>query len=260
MQTIAILSRKGGVGKTATAHALGAGLKRRGYKVLFVDLDSQGNLTFSTGAAAGRANAYDLLTGAADAEDAITRTQQGDIITASPNLAGADIMITERRKEYRLKEALQEVAGNYDFCVIDTPTTLGILTANALTAANGVIIPAQAEIFSLQGLVLLRETVAAVKKSSNPALSVYGILLTRFNTRTVISRDMRENLEQVAAALKTKVYAEPIRECAAVPEAQARQQSVFEYAPRRNPAKDYNAFIDELLQDMGGRGNAEERL
>lgn len=252
MQTIAILSRKGGVGKTATAHALGAGLNRRAFRVLFVDLDSQGNLTDSTGAAAGGANAYDLLTGAADPEDAITHTKDGDIIPASPNLAGADMMITERRKEYRLKEALQKVAGNYDFCVIDTPTTLGVLTTNALTAADGAIIPTEAAIYSLKGLALLRETVAAVKRYSNPSLSVYGILLTRFNGRTVISRDMRENMERAAAALKTKVYAEPIRECSAVQEAAALQQSIFDYAPRRNAAKDYNAFIDELLKDIGG--------
>lgn len=252
MQTIAVISRKGGVGKTATAHALGAGLARHGYRVLFVDLDSQGNLTYSVGADPGGVTAFEVLTGSADAEDAIDHAPGGDIVKASPNLAGADILITEARKEYRLKEALQGVAANYDFCVIDTPTTLGVLTTNALTAAGGVIIPTQAEIFSLQGLVLLRETVAAVKKRANPALRVYGILLTRFNGRTVISRDMRENMEAAAAALKTKVYAQPIRECSAVQEAQSDRQDIFSYAPRRNAAADYNAFVDELLQDIGG--------
>ena len=252
MQTIAIISRKGGVGKTATAHALGAGLHRRGYRVLFVDLDSQGNLSFSTGAAAGGPTSWDVLAGTADAEDAIAHTQGGDVMPASPSLAGADILITGRRKEYRLKDALQTVAGKYDFCVIDTPTTLGTLTTNALTAADGAIIPAQAEIFSLQGIALLRDTVDAVRRSCNPALKVYGILLTRFNARTVISRDMRDNLEQVAGALQTKVYRDAIRECAAVQEAQARRQAIYDYAPRRNASRDYAAFVDELLQDIGG--------
>lgn len=252
MRVIAIVNRRGGVGKTATAHALGAGLYRRGYRVLFVDLDSQTNLTFDAGATAGGFTAFDLLTGRVDLADTIQHTPGGDIVPGSPNLAGADLVITETGKEYRLKEALQEAAASYDFCVIDTPPALGILTTNALTAADGAIIPAQAEIHSLQGIGLLRETVTAVKKYCNPSLSVYGILLTRYNGRAVISRDMRENLEAAAAQLQTKVFKEPVRECVAIKEAQACRQDIFTYAPRSNAAKDYSAFIDELLQDIGG--------
>lgn len=258
MQTIAIVNRRGGVGKTATAHALGAGLKQRGFRVLFVDLDSQTNLTFDTGATGSRYTSFDLLQGRIDAQEAITRTAQGDTIPASANLAAADLIITETGKEYRLKEALQEIAGKYDFCIIDTPPALGILTTNALTAADGAIIPAQAEIHSLQGIGLLHETINAVKKYCNPGLTVYGILLTRYNARAIISRDMRENLEALASSIGTKLYSTPIRECGAIKEAQARQQDIFSYAPRSNAAKDYSALVDELLQDAGkrGKGNA----
>ena len=248
MKTLTVLSQKGGVGKTTTAHAIGAGLARQGRRVLFVDLDRQGNLTYSAGADPGGLTAFEILTGAADAEDAITHAPGGDIIKSSPNLAGGDLLITERRKEYRLKEALQEVAGAYDFCVIDTPTTLGVLTMNALTASDGVIIPTQAAIFDLQGLALLRSTIAAVRNSSNPRLKVYGILITDFDGRTIINRDMREALEAAAGALDTSAFVTPIRHCSAIKEAQAQRQDIFSYAKRSNAAKDYSAVIEELLQ------------
>lgn len=255
MQTIAIVNRRGGVGKTVTAHAIGAGLKRRGYKVLFVDLDSQGNLTFDAATDGTRLNAFDVLADPAKARAAVV----GDMIPGGQELSAADVRFMETGKEYRLKEALQQLAGSYDFCVIDTPPALGILTTNALTAADGVIIPAQAEIHSLQGISLLYETISTVKKYCNAALKVYGIVLTRYNARTNVSRDMREALEENAALMGTKVYSAPIRQCTAIQEAQAMQQDVFEYAPRSNAAKDYDALIDELLQDIGGGHNGKAK-
>ena len=144
MQTIAIVNRRGGVGKTATAHALGAGLRKKGYKVLFIDLDSQTNLTYDAGAKAGALSAMDLLTGNAAIDQIIINTPQGDIVPASPALAGADLVINETGKEYRLKEALAPVNDIYDFAIIDTPPALGTITTNALTAASAAIIPAQA--------------------------------------------------------------------------------------------------------------------
>ena len=248
MKVIAIVNRRGGVGKTATAHALGAGLRRKGYKVLLIDLDSQTNLTYDAGAKTGQFSAMDILTGSAAADQIIIQTPQGDIIPASPALAGADLVITETGKEYRLKEALAPIGSKYDFAIIDTPPALGTITTNALTAASAAIIPAQAEIHSLQGIGLLNETLTAVRKYTNPALIVDGILLTRYNGRAIISKDMRDNLEAVAAALQTRLYNTPIRECVSIKEAQAQQQDIFTYAPRSNAAKDYAAFIEEFLQ------------
>lgn len=246
MEVIAVLSRKGGVGKTATAQALGAGLRRRGKRVLYIDLDSQTNLSYGVGADPAQFNSMDVLTGKVKARDAIQHTEQGDVIAGSEDLAGADVVITQNGKEYRLKEALSGL--NYDFVVIDTPAALGTLTVNALTAANGVIIPVQADIFSLQGIGLLQQAVERVKARCNTGLKIEGILITRYNARAVISRDMQENLADIAKHLSTCVYTYPIRECISIKEAQAMQQDIFSYAPKSNAAKDYEAFVKEFMK------------
>lgn len=246
MQVIAIVNRRGGVGKTVTAHALGAGLKQKGKKVLFIDLDSQTNLTFDTGAEEAEITAMEMLTGQVPAEEAITSTDQGDIIPAGADLATADIVIKDTGREYRLKEAIEGL--KYDYIIIDTPPALGILTTNALTAADRVIIPAQAEIHSLQGIGLLKDTLDAVRKYTNPKLKIDGILLTRYNSRAIISQDMRTDLEEMAKQMQTKLYSTPIRECTAIKEAQALQQDIFTYAPKSNAAKDYTEFITQFLK------------
>lgn len=245
-EIIAVVNRRGGVGKTATAHALGAGLILKGNKVLFVDLDSQSNLSYDLGVTKPDISAMDVLTGEATAEQAILHTPQGDLIPASEDLATADTAITGTGKEYRLQEALQPLKEKYDYIIIDTPPALGTLTVNALTACAGAIIPAQAEIHSLQGIGLLNDAIEAVKKYCNRDLYIKGIVITRYNGRAVLSKDMRDNLEAIAAHLHTKVFKEPIRECISIKEAQAAQQSIFEYAPRSNAARDYMALIDEL--------------
>ena len=136
MEVVAIVNRKGGVGKTATAQALGAGLRKKNYKVLYIDLDSQTNLSYGLGAKAAGFNSMNVLTGEATAKEAIQKTTQGDVITGSEALAGADAIIDGTGKEYRLKEALEGL--QYDYIIIDTPAQLGTLTINALTAANSI--------------------------------------------------------------------------------------------------------------------------
>lgn len=245
MEVVAIVNRKGGVGKTATAQALGAGLLKRKKKVLFIDLDSQTNLTYGTGADLNGVNSMDVLTGEATAQEAIQHTPQGDIIAGSETLAAADAAIDGTGKEYRLKEAIEGL--KYDYIIIDTPAQLGTLTVNALTAANSVIIPVQAEVYSLQGIGQLNKSIEAVKKYCNPSLSIRGILITRYNGRAVISKDMQSNLKEAAEQLNTRLYKNPIRECVSIKEAQASQQDIFSYAPRSNAAKDYEDFIKEFL-------------
>ena len=248
MEAIAIINRKGGVGKTATAQALGAGLIRKGFKVLYVDLDSQTNLSYGLEADAVGFSSMDVLTGNTKALDAIQHTQQGDIIPASDDLAGADAVIKDTGTEYRLKEALEELTSIYDYVIIDTPAALGTLTVNALTAERSVIIPVQADIYSLQVIGQLQQTIEAVKKYCNPSLYIRGILTTRYNGRAIISKDMLSNLEEAAAQLNTILYKTPIRECISIKEAQASQQDIFTYAPKSNAAKDYSAFIDEFMK------------
>ena len=247
METIAIVNRKGGVGKTATAHALGAGLAKAGKRVLFVDLDSQGNLTFALGADPAGPSSLDVLTGKAQTAQAIQHTAQGDIIAAAESLALADSTITGMGKEYRLSEALDGARAMYDYIIIDTPAQLGTLTINALTAADSAIIPVQAEIYSLQGVGLLYDAIAAVKKYCNKGLKIRGILITRYNRRAIISRDMRESLEDLAEKLGTIVYSTEIRESISIKEAAAVRQDVFSYAPKSNAAADYKAFLNEVL-------------
>ena len=247
-EVISIVNRKGGVGKTATAHALGAGLARKGYKILYVDLDSQCNLTYALRTKASPLTAMEVLTGSATAQEAILHSYCGDLIPGSPNLAGADIAIKDTGKEYRLKEALDPVAADYDYVIVDTPAALGTLTVNALTAADSVIIPVQAEIYSLQGIGQLSQVIDSVRKYCNRDLRIDGILITRYNGRAIISRDMQSNLEDAARQLDTRLYGTQIRECVSIKEAQALQQDIFSYAPRSNAASDYMAFIDEFLE------------
>lgn len=250
MSIITVTNQKGGVGKTTTAAALNAGLTRRGFKTLLIDLDPQENLTYTMDATGAEYSSLDLLTGAVSITQAITKTDQGDIVAAAPGLTNAPTTLTSIGKEYKLLEALEPVKKNYDFIIIDTPPALSVLTINALTACSGgVIIPAQADIFSLQGIGQLIQTIQTVKKYCNSSLFIKGLLLTRYNARTVISQALKEMLEETAAALNTKVFGSKIRECTALKEAAAEKQSIFNYAPKSNAAKDYNAFIDELLEE-----------
>lgn len=246
---VAIANRKGGVGKTATAHALGAGLIRRGYRVLFVDLDSQSNLTNALGVDTQEvgASSLDVLEGSSTASEAIIQTEGGDLLPASPDLAKADRIIEGVGSEYKLREALQTVARRYDYIIIDTPPALGILTVNALTASNKVIIPAQADLYSLQGLEQLYGTIGVVRQFTNKKLRIEGVLLTRYVGRSIISKDMRDNFESVAREIGSKVFSTPIREGVAVKEAQATQTDLYTYAPKSNPARDYEAFVNEFL-------------
>jgi chromosome partitioning protein len=247
MEIIAIINQKGGVGKSTTALALGAGLTLRGYRVLFVDLDAQGNLTYALGAESRGVTVMELLQQVNRPEEAIQQTNSGDLIASSPALSGADALIVATGKEYRLKEALEPLRGIYDYCILDTPPALGILTVNALTACKGAIIPAQADIFSLQAIGNLSDTIETVRRYCNPELHIMGIVLTRYAARTIISREVADVMEKVATGLNTKLYRTKIREATALKESQATRMSIFEYAPRSNASADYNDLIDEII-------------
>ena len=247
-KALAIINQKGGVGKSTTALAIGAGLSLKGYSVLFIDLDAQGNLSYTLGADTKGYNAMGVLERPETAKEEIQHTPQGDIIASSPKLAGADKLLEETGKEYRLKEALDSLQGAYDYIIVDTPPALGILTINALTACTGAIIPAQADIYSLQGIGQLNSTIETVKKYCNPSLSIMGIVITRFNGRSIIRREVAEMLEHTADQLHTKLFSSKIRECTALVEAQATKQNIYSYAPRSNATADYKALVDEIIK------------
>ena len=247
-KAIAVINQKGGVGKSTTALAIGAGLSLKGYSVLFIDLDAQGNLSYTLGADTKGYNAMGVLERPETAKEEIQHTPQGDIIASSPKLAGADKLLDETGKEYRLKEALESLQRAYDYIIVDTPPALGILTINALTACTGAIIPAQADIYSLQGIGQLNSTIETVKKYCNPSLSIMGIVITRFNGRSIIRREVAEMLERTADQLHTKLFSSKIRECTALVEAQATKQNIYSYAPRSNATADYKALVDEIIK------------
>jgi len=247
MRVISVAAQKGGVGKSTTAHALGHGLILKGHTVLFIDLDPQGNLSHTIAAEEDGATTYDLLMREVTAVDAIQHAGGGDIIPANESLSAADIELTKTGKEYRLKEALQSIADRYDYAIIDTPPSLGILTVNALTASDILIAPSQADMYCLKAMWHLHGTIDAVKKYCNPSLVIAGILLTRHNGRAVLSQDMADLLKDIAEQIGTKVFNTTIREGIAVREAQARQQDIYSYAPKSNAAADYMAFVNELL-------------
>ena len=246
---ITIANQKGGVGKTTTAHALATGLIYRGYKTLVVDTDPQGNLTYTMNADESGAGVYEVLKGQLTALEAIQRTTQGDIISGSLMLSGTDMEFMDTGREYLLTEALEPLKASYDFIIIDSPPTLGILTINALTAANDLIIPMGADAYSLQGLAQLSTTITKVKKHCNPALNVAGLLITKYNGRSILSQELRETIENKAAhAVNASVFMTIIREGIAIKEAQTRQKSLFVTAPQSNSARDYLAFVDEYLK------------
>ena len=220
---------------------------RKGFRVLYVDLDAQGNLSHSMKANNKAITSLEVLTGTAAAADAIVNTPQGDLIPASPALASADTILTETGKEYRLKEALSTISDRYDYCLLDTPPALGTLTVNALTACNSVLITTQADIYSLQGIGQLARTIQTVQKYCNNALDILGMVITRYNARAVLTKNMTEMIEDTAKQLHTSVYTTKIRECVAIKEAQAMQQDIFTYSSSSNAAKDYENLLNEIL-------------
>lgn len=244
---ISIVNRRGGAGKTVTASNIGIGLAINNYKVLFIDLDSQGNLTYDLGVNEIKTPILDVLAEGRSLEEAIVKTRAADIAPSSASLANAAKIIQGQGQEYRLEEAIEPIKYKYDYIIIDTAPALDILTVNALTASDSVIIPAQAEVHSLQGIGLLYQAIEAVKAYSNHSLKIEGILLTRYDKRTILSKDMRANIEETAKKMNTKVFKTAIRENISIKEAQAVRTNIFFYAPNSNGAKDYYDVVDEII-------------
>lgn len=251
-KVIVLANQKGGVAKTATVGALVAALKELGYKVLTIDADPQCNTTDSFKAVVNEQETlYDLLMGECTAEEAIQKTKQGDIIASDPQLVKADNIFLNTGREHLLKEAIKPVMEKYDYIVVDTLPGLGVMLLNALTVADGVIIPVTTDRDSLQGLGQLSDTIKATKKYTNPNLIVYGILVTILEENTKIAKEViQNNLPQIAKMMNTKIFESKIRKTISVKNARAIRQSLLEYEPNSTAAKDYKAFTDELLKGV----------
>ncbi len=249
---IAITNQKGGVGKTSTASATVSCLQEKGFKVLAIDLDPQGNLGFCLGAEIENSpTVYELMKGTAAIDDVIQRNNGTDIIPANILLSGAELEFNSIGREFLLKKGISNIVNRYDYIIVDTPPALNILTVNAYTATDYLIIPMVPEILSLLGISQLTETIELVKGVYNPQIEVLGILLNKYDARRTLTRDVEEMAQMVAKELKTKVFNTKIRSSVSIAEAPAHGESVFKYSPRANSTKDYRAFIKELISQKG---------
>lgn len=246
---IAITNQKGGVGKTTTCSSLCGCLSAMNKKVLAIDLDPQGNLSFSLGAETENCyTIYNVFHGGVDLYDTIQHVACCDIAPANIMLSGCELELTNVGREYILREQLNSITDNYDFIIIDTPPALSILTINAYTAANELIIPMVPEILSLQGISQLKETIFAVKKYYNKSLEIRGILLNKYNPRLILTKEVEDLTNMVAEQLDTDVFEQKISSSVIIAEAPAHAKTIIEYAPRSRAAKEYVDLIYEILR------------
>lgn len=247
MIVFSIANQKGGVGKSTTAQALAAGLAKAGKKVLVIDLDAQGNTSYSFGADTTKPGVYALMSYKAKLQECIQETALPNmyIIAGGQDLVNVETELTTTGKEYRLKELIGKA--KFDAVVIDTPPSICTLTTNALTACDYVVIPSQANIYTIEGIKNLADNIATIKKYTNTKIKVAGILLTRHNGRSTIVKACIGALQQLAASMGTKVFATTIPEAIAIQEAQTHKTNIFDYAAKNKAAIAYKAFIDELL-------------
>ena len=250
-RVVTISNRKGGASKTTTALGLAGGLSRKGQRVLCIDLDGQENLTYIMGADMESPTIYDVLMKGVPASEAIQHTEQGDVIPASDQLELIDIELTGKDGTALLRNAIKPVKDKYDYVIVDTPPALGISTITALAASDGVIIPLQADILSLNGLAQMGNIIDAIRRQGNASLQIYGLLLTRFNSRAVLNRAISEAFKDAAANLNTRLFKTCIREGIAIREAQAQRKSM--YTGKSNPVTDFSAWTDEFLRIVEGK-------
>ncbi len=248
-RVIAFANQKGGVAKTTTTLSIGAALHERGRDVLLVDLDPQGGLTYSLGYDPDgiEDTANDVLVHRLPVEKAVVAGTP-DFLPANIDLAGADaFLLTKTGREYALERALRDVANSYDYILIDCPPSLGILTINGLTAASEVLIPLQAEALSHRGVGQLLETIADIKRFTNPGLRVSGVIVTMFDPRT---RHAREVLSDVSSLHGVEVLQPPVRKSIRFAEASRAGKPITEFAPSHPGAEAYRQLA-ALLE--GGR-------
>jgi len=247
-KVISIGNHKGGVGKTTSAINIGAGLNRLGRTVLLVDLDPQANLTQSLGIAEPEANIYGALRGSYKIKP-LQIAPGLDLIPSTLDLSGAEVELSgEAGREFILKELLSPLLAPYSYVIIDTPPSLGLLTINALTASDEVLIPLQAQYLALRGLTKLLEVIDKIKKRLNPGLRVGGVFITQYDNRKILNRDVVATIE---AHFKEELFTARIRDNIALAEAPTQGKDIFNYQPKSYGAEDYLALCQELLHRDG---------
>lgn len=241
---ISLLNHKGGVGKTTSAINIGAGLVKFKKRVLLVDLDPQANLTISLGIPRQKISIYQNIRG--EAELAPYTVKPGmDVITSNLDLSGAEMeLINEAGREFILRELFEPVSHDYDYIIIDCPPSLGLLTLNALTASDSVMIPMQAEFLAMQGIVKIKQVTDKVRFRLNKKLQIGGVIATMYDNRKVLNRDIVETIE---GFFGDKVFKTRIRNNVALAEAPSEGKDIFDYSPSSNGAKDYLELAKEII-------------
>jgi chromosome partitioning protein len=252
---IAFANQKGGVAKTTTTLNLGVAFKEKGHSVLLIDLDPQGNLTMSQGLNPDsiERSMFDVLVHQLPIEQIIVEAEV-DLAVSSIDLAGAELALASMiGRERALEKALISVREKYDYILIDTPPSLGLLTINALVAANGVIVPVQCEYLSLRGLVQLQNTLTMIRENLNPNVDIEGILPTMFDKRVLHSKEAVEILKENFGNL---VYKTRIRKTIRYAEAPVKGSSVLKYEPKGDAAAAYRDLAKEVLNGAKAREHA----
>lgn len=243
---LAIAQHKGGVGKTTSVINIGAALANKGYTVLLVDLDAQANLTESLGVAAGTKGILEALT-SEDKVEPVTITDRLHLLPSSLDLAGTEVqLINTVGREYKLKEALQPLSKKYSYILIDCPPSLGLLTINALTVADEVYIPLQAEFLAVKGLKSLLDIIGLIRKQLNKKLKIGGVFITQYDGRKILNRNTGETLPEL---FKGRILKTKIRENVALAEAPTAGKDIYRYAPTSTGAEDYKKLADEIIEN-----------
>ena len=254
-RVISFANQKGGVAKTTTTLNLGVAFAEQNLRVLLVDLDPQGNLTMSQGLNPDmiERSMFDVLVHRLPLEEVIHHAEV-DLAVSSIDLAGAELALSSMiGRERALEKALASVKDNYDYVLVDTPPSLGLLTINALVASNGVIVPVQCEYLSLRGLVQLENTLSMIRENLNPNVEIEGILPTMYDKRTLHSREAVEILQENFGEL---VFDTKIRKTVRYAEASVKGISVLKYDPSGNAAEAYRRLAKEVLNGAKAREHA----
>ena len=244
-KTITLSNHKGGVGKTTSVINIGAGLVSLGKKVLLVDLDPQANLSQSLGYRDQELTIYGALKGEQEVKP-IEVLPGLELVPSTLDLAGAEIELSaEAGREFILKELLEPLRSSYDYIIIDSPPSLGLLTINAFTASNEVLIPLQSQYLALQGLTVLQGVIEKIQKRLNRGLKLGGVFITQYDSRKVLHREVAQSIE---AHFTGQLYKTKIRDNIALAEAPAVGQDIFRYSSKSYGAEDYLALCKEVIR------------